>query len=60
MKGRVEVVRYPEADIVASMQSEDANTQPDDYELETVQQLVRDRVSFVQHINTERSAGRWE
>jgi DNA primase len=59
MKGRVEVVRYPEADIVASMQSEDENTQPDDYELETVQQLVRDRVSFVQHINTERSAGRW-
>lgn len=60
MKGRVEIVRYPEADIVASMQSDDGNTQPDDYELDAVRTLVSSRVPFTQHINTERSAGRWE
>lgn len=58
-KGHVHVVRYPEADILASDQADD-NTQPDDYELEVVRQLVRGNVPFIQHFNIERSAGRWE
>ena len=56
--GRIDVVMYPEADVTASLERRE-NTQPDDYELDAVRQLVQQRQTFVNYFQYLRSNGRW-
>lgn len=56
--GRIDVVPYPEHDVVASLERKE-NTQPDDYEREAVIELVQQRMTFVNYFHFMRSSGRW-
>jgi DNA primase len=57
--GRIDVVPYPEHDVVASLERKE-NTQPDDYESSAVSELVKQRMTFVNYFNHMRSTDRWQ
>lgn len=52
--GKVRVVPYPWEDEQASIEDPDQSTQPDDYELDAVRELVGRSQTFVQYVNSLR------
>lgn len=58
LAGRIHVMPYPEEDVVASLERKE-NTQPDDYELDSLKTLANNAMTFTQYFNHMRSTGRW-
>lgn len=56
--GKIDVIAYPEHDVVASLAQEEGNTQPDDYERDAVIELVQQRMTYVDYFNHMRRTGR--
>jgi DNA primase len=54
MRSKVQVMRYPEADVLAAVQDETQKTQPDDYELDALRTLAENTISYSEHFHQTR------